>query len=510
MSKLSKNILYNLVGQATLVLLIFVAVKYVFKQLGEDALGIIYFTATLNIVLISILDKSISVTTVREVSTHLNTEPEYIRSFIRSGSLFCWSVYLLFGILVYFGAPILIEKWVNLKSMDSETATIILQILGVASLSAFPRSFYASLLRGLQRMEFNNLIDVTSSGIQQFGIILILIYSDNLFYVVCWIASSYGINIIAYFIVSSHFFSIKSMIPGYSPIVIKRNWGFASNMVYVSMLAMIHNQAEKIMVSKWLPVGALGYYGFTYDMVSKAGLITSSIAQAALPSLSILFKAGDRVNLVSQYIKLQDLICFITVPLFAAIYFASLPLFTYLFNAEIANTLFLPITFLCFGFYLNGTLNLQYQLSLAVGKPDIAVRSNIYALFILPIIALLIYQFGLAGAGLSWVLFNLFVYIYAVPRVYRECIGMPVSVCYSHILKVFILVGLTYGLAWVVIALFGTYSILLLSITYAIATITFLTGAYFMISDELRRAIFNHFQVLRNRLNLKQVENISR
>ena len=70
MSRLSKNIVYNFFGQGLLLLLGFVAVKYVFKQLGEDALGIIYFTLTMNSVLCTVLELGISTTTVREVSAH--------------------------------------------------------------------------------------------------------------------------------------------------------------------------------------------------------------------------------------------------------------------------------------------------------------------------------------------------------------------------------------------------------------------------------------------------------
>ncbi len=70
MSRLAKNIIYNLCGQALLLLLGFVAVKYVFRQLGEDAFGVIYFTLTVNAVLCAMLEMGICSTTVREVSAH--------------------------------------------------------------------------------------------------------------------------------------------------------------------------------------------------------------------------------------------------------------------------------------------------------------------------------------------------------------------------------------------------------------------------------------------------------
>ena len=48
MSRLSKNIFYNVTGQGLILALGFVAVRYVFRRLGGDALGLIYFAATLN------------------------------------------------------------------------------------------------------------------------------------------------------------------------------------------------------------------------------------------------------------------------------------------------------------------------------------------------------------------------------------------------------------------------------------------------------------------------------
>ena len=112
---------------------------------------------------------------MREISAHFNKEREYIYNFVRTGSLFCWGVFFIFSTAVYFGAPVLVNKWINLTTIDSAKAIYILRVLGIASLVAFPLSFYASLLRGLQRMEFNNIIDVSSSGLHQFGIVMILI-----------------------------------------------------------------------------------------------------------------------------------------------------------------------------------------------------------------------------------------------------------------------------------------------------------------------------------------------
>jgi O-antigen/teichoic acid export membrane protein len=259
-------------------------------------------------------------------------------------------------------------------------------------------------------------------------------------------------------------------------------------------------QSDKIIVSKLLPVGLFGFYGFAYGVVSKTTLLTSSIAQAAFPSLSSLFKIGGRDSMMAQYRKLHDLLCFGTAPLFAVIPFAVLPVFGFVFNPDVARMLLLPITFLTIGFYMNGALNVPYVFSLAVGKPEISAKSNFLALFIvLPVTGILIYFFGLTGAAFSWVFYHLFAYSYAVPRICSECLGIPVREWYLHIFKILVLIGLTYGLAWTINDLIGNHSILSLSLAYTIGSIAFFIGSYFMIGEELRNILHQLPKLLKAR-----------
>jgi O-antigen/teichoic acid export membrane protein len=489
MSRLSKNIIYNFLGQGILLILGFVAVKYVFRQLGEDALGIIYFALTMNSVLVAVLDLGIFSTTVREVSAHSGDEPVYVQELIRTASFLTWTAYVLVAVGIYFGAPILVQKWINLKTMHFDMATHVLRVLGIAVLIALPRSLYSSLFRGLQRMEFNNIIDV--------GIIGILAFGGGLLPVVYWIAASYGMGVFSYALCTRRFFPSRALFPGFSTSVVRRNLRYSSNMMSVSLLAMVHTQSDKVIVSKLLPIGALGYYGFAYAAVSKATLLTSAIAQAAFPSFSSLFGSARRHDMMIQYRKLQDLVCFGTVPLFAVIPFTAFPVLNFVFNSEISRMLFIPVMFLTLGIYMNGTLNVPYVFSLAVGKPDIAVRLNFYALFVvLPATVVFIYLFGLVGAGLSCVFYHLFAYAYGVRRICFECMEIPVWQWYKHVLRIFVLTGATYGVAWLILGSFSAHSILNGAFAYSGASILFLVGAYLMIGDELRETLLVYLQRL--------------
>jgi O-antigen/teichoic acid export membrane protein len=501
LSRLSKNILYNFLGQGLVLVLGFVAIRYVFTRLGGDALGVVYFTTTVSALLFYVLELGIGAVILRELSAHINADLGYIRDLIRTASLFCWSAYALLAVVIYFGAPFLVGKWVNLTTMDESTATHMVQVLAVGVLTILPRSLYGSLLRGLQRMEFNNAIEVGIVGLQQIGTILILALGGGLFHVVYWITACFGLGLLGYLLVSSRFFTIRHLIPGFSGAVVRRNCRFSANMILISMLGTVHMQADKVILSKLLPIGMVGFYGLAWSIVGRATLVASSISQAAFPSFSAMYQGHDRAGLLRQYRKLQDLLCFGTLPVLAAIPFAAVPLFSYLLSPEAAQALLLPVALLCVGTYMNSVLHMPYVFSLAAGKPEITTRLNFYALFVvLPATVLLVYFLGLVGAGMSWIFYQIFSYAYAMPRICSQCLEMPVSEWYAHMLRIFFLAGLTYGVAWMVLYTVGTYSLLSLALGYIGASAVFLIGAYLMMVDELRGALHGALRTVRVRL----------
>jgi len=110
MSRLFKNIIYNVMGQGLVLLLGFIGVKFIFGRLGADAFGIIYFNLVLAGVLTTALELGVLATTVREVSAHHASEPRYVEQLIRTASIFYWGVGAALYIGVFLAAPVLVDR----------------------------------------------------------------------------------------------------------------------------------------------------------------------------------------------------------------------------------------------------------------------------------------------------------------------------------------------------------------------------------------------------------------
>ncbi len=480
----------------------FVAVRLVFRRLGGDALGLIYFSLAFSAALTVAVQLGVCESAVREVASHHAERPEYIKNLIRTSSLLYWTAYLALGVVAYFAAPYLVRDWIKLNTLDALTAIKMMRILTLGALVALPGGLYRALLTGLQHMGITNLLDVGGKALQQAGIFLILLSHGSLFHVAYWIACSAMLPVAIYWVVCAHYFSVRALlVPGFSLAVVKENMGYASGLMVITLCTWVLGQADKVIISKVLPLALLGIYTFARGAINQGMLLTSATTSAIFPHFAALHGAGKTDEMKRAYAKVQDIICIVTIPAFAVAPFAALPVFSHVFDMRSAHALLLPSTLLCIGYYMNGTMTMPYAVSLAMGRPDITVRQNLVALLIVPPIDLMaIYWFGLNGAGLSWVIYHIYSYSYGLPRICRECIGIAPRTWYWGVLRILGSGLLIYGTAWALRGWFGNFSILSLATAYGVGTIIYAAVAYAMMGDVLREDLSRSFKLVRLKL----------
>jgi O-antigen/teichoic acid export membrane protein len=490
MTRLTKNIIYNVAGQGLVLVLTLVAVRFIFRRLGDDVFGIIFFNLVLTTVLVAALELGVSATIVREVSSHFDNDRDYVKALIGTASFLYWGIGLALVVVIWVTAPLLVTHWVNLTTLAPDTAATILRILSATALVALPKTLYTSIFRGRQMMSLNNTIDVATSAAQQAGTLLLLLAGAGVFVVAAWISTSLILGTIAYVVVAGRLMGWATLKPAFSLEVVMRTIGFTGHMTVISITSLIHTQAAQVIVSKLLPIAEFGFFGFASSMVSRANFVTTAVAQAAFPSLASLYAAGDRPSLLRQYQKLHDLVCYGTLPFFTGLCFVAFPVYTYVFTAGVAERLLLPTAFLALGIWMNATITIPYMLSVAMGRPQMAARLNLYALaIVLPVSTILIIRFGIAGASLSMVVYDLVAYLYLMPRICRICLQSPAGAWYVHVLKVIVLGAATYGPAWVVVSLTSVSSLPIAILAYSAGTFAFGIGAYRLIAPDLRETI---------------------
>jgi O-antigen/teichoic acid export membrane protein len=475
---LRRNIVANVLGQGLVGLAMLITARQLFRGLGQEAFGLVFFAITLSLALSTALDLGLGATAVREVSAHRQDDPEYVRRFVGAAGALAWAGYVVLLVTTSLSASWLATRWVRLSSVSRQEAVPVLCVLLAGGLLALPRSVYIGVLRGLQRMDITNALDVGAMLVQQAGLLVVLARGGSLAAVAAWMSTSYALWLTAYALAVRAMLGGEALRPVLDPAVLRRNQGFGGHMIWVSVLSAVQTQADRLIVSRLLPIAVFGHYSFGYSGIARATVLTGAVGQAAYPVLSALFARGDRPALLARYRQLQDLLCFGTVPVFAAVPFAVPPVLGAVFDRDIAATLVLPLTLLALGFYMNATLTIPYMFSLAVGRPQIAVRANVYALIVvLPATFLLVKTFGLVGAGFSWVAYHVFSYAYSMRLVCTQCLHIPLGEWVAGVLHYVLLASACYGPAfW----LANDRSVQSLALAYLTATAVYTFLAWFL------------------------------
>ena len=373
--------------------------------------------------------------------------------------------------------------------MDRNTAILILRILGPSCLVAVPKTLFFSLLRGLEEMGITNTIEVLTTALQQFGVVLILYFNGDLLTVVYWYSGCYFLRLIMYMIISSSRFGWLAFLPGYFHSVVKRNYNYTSRLVFAAVANTINMQIDKWVITTFMPIAQVGYYGLVNTAFSRSRILIGAVSQAAFPSFSALHAAGERDILMRQYHKMQDIVSYSVVPMFALLIYAFHPLFSFVFNADIARELFVPGLLLCLSTFLQATLTVPYIFALATGNSGITAKQKVFDLIIVPPLAIAFtYWWGLVGAALSIVILNILHIIYGLRRTVRECLKFGMWDWYFPFIKVLTLFLLCYGVPWLIIEMLGDFSLVSLLIGYIAGSCGFCVGGYLAVHEETRKA----------------------
>lgn len=500
-SRLGRNAVYTFLSQIVAIGLGFVATRYIYTKLGGDALGLLYFSLTLNEVLNRAGLSGISSLTVREVSYNLDSQSGYLHDYIRTASLFYWGLYGLILVAVLLGTPWIIRHWVTLTELEPEYATRVLQVFLVGVLTIIPFSLYGALLRGRQDIGYISLVNVLGTALRQLGMIVVLILGGSALHIAWWVSLSFIAIGIAFFIRTFRTFPSSVLLrPKWNAEVIVRNRSFAANMAALTGLDALQQQIDKIVISLLLPLGYLGYYSFLYTTVGRSALVRAALGSTSLPALTELYAEGNRAKLIATHRKLLDIQAYAAIPLFAAIAFALKPLLSYTFSPAIAEELLVTGLLLITGFYLIGMNAPNYQLAIATGRPYLARKSSELAIWLtVPAAILLIYQYGITGAGYTLLIQSLFGYFYLVPRIYRECLDRPASDWYHYWPRPLVLGLSVYGLTLYLLFALERTSILGLAGAYALASALFAAIAYHWVDPALTAQFRRSIMFLRDR-----------
>jgi O-antigen/teichoic acid export membrane protein len=182
-----------------------------------------------------------------------------------------------------------------------------------------------------------------------------------------------------------------------------------------------------------------------------------------------------------------------------SVYLTAIPAFLFMFfgreililvtTPEIAEQAYAIMTLLAFGTLLNGVVSPPYILSVAAGQARIPLLVNLCGLvFYFPSLYLLIVYGGIEGAGLAWILINIYYLLVLIPLIQRLVLGESSFEYLSKSFLPFIALSIIFWIGKQLVAPFeiGSWKVWL---GVSASTLVFAGLGFFFLEKSLRNSL---------------------
>ncbi len=485
MARLKSNIIFNTLGNAWLGLLTLAVTPIQVHFLGVEAFGFVGLISILQ-VLLGTLDLGISATVTKVVSSDHSAGRTASSNSVNTASSVYWAIALLISALLWWNASKVATFWLSRTHLDSATVELGIQIIAVYLGLRWPVAFYTGVISGLQRMDVLNMIKAGVQTLRLVGGSIVLFFGADLVIFLAWFAISAALELLAYAILTYRLFPTLRGWPYFSLISFKDIWKYSAAMNLIALTALVLSQADRLAVSKFLTLEALGFFSIAYSAASAISLLQSAINSASFPAFSHSFSTGQHTELLSRYGKASEIMGFVVALPSCALIFFGHEILQQWISAEVADEAAATIAWLAMGFFLNAMVSSAYVAAMACGQPGLPLKISLLALlFYLPVLYWLVLDYGISGAAAAYAILNAYYLLTLLPLVQKKVIRQSTGAWLCANFLPFLLVGVgTFGFAKLLtIALQPGWQTLA---SIALGVVLYLLVAWFFLSGALR------------------------
>ena len=398
-------------------------VPFYIKYLGIESYGLIGIFGVIQIWL-SLIDGGITQVIIREVAGVGNKADgiQYIRNLIRSIEIMLYTILFIFTFVVWIGSNSLAVHWVHAESISINEVAGAFSLMGVYAALGIVENFYKSILIGCQRQVMLNVAMSIIATVRGLGSLVLLLWvSQTIIDFFLW-QVALSLASVIFYMMSAYGSILKH--PGktcFSVDVLKPIRPFFLGTVAISFFGFLMSQSDKIILSKMVSLELFGFYTVAYLLSSSIRILAQPIDQAICPKLIKYWKANDVARLIDTYHKASQLTAVIVggVGIFI-IFFGGQVLELWIGNKNTADNVYPILWILTVGMVLNVMMHGPGNIQMVLGRTTLGVKTNLLlAIIFLPLIYVLVLNYSVIGAAISWVLLNIG-YVLVVPKLMHK------------------------------------------------------------------------------------------
>lgn len=461
-TSLKLNIIANFAGRLWSAVLTLALVRVQVNLLGLEAYGLISLFASLQAVL-GLLDMGLTPTTNREVARCM-ARPETAggaRSVVRTFEVPYWGVGVVIGVGLAAASNRIAHSWLDFEHLTIATVQSAFMIMAFSAAIRWPVSLYSGALQGMQLQVLVNALVIGVATLRGLGSVLVLLLiSPTIKAFLFW-------QVVASLVeVSAYAWLCHRRLPRVSSQfdfgILRRTWRYSAGMSYITLTVIILTQADRFLLSRLLPLEQLGYYATASVAAGLLAVISVAVSVAVFPRLTAAIAAHEDGLLLTTYQRGARLISYLATCVAAVlIFFPSDILLLWTDSEVVAQQAALPLALLAISGLLSSFSALPYQVSLAVGLPQVGATVNTLSIvLVIPLMLLLIPMWGTAGAAVAMVTLGVASCVLTPTLAVRRGVHIQAkSWLMQDILPYLLLGGVIFGLARLTIVAFLSSSV---------------------------------------------------
>lgn len=287
---------------------------FIIKHVGTKGLGLWTVFLAVN-ALTSLADLGFLGTLTKHVSEHYATR-DYLslNRVINAGLVIFMAAALVFVIAINAGSGLLVSGFLRQAPLPPAEVQHCVRLLSIAlalNLLVFP---FSSIITGLQRLDFSNLL----SAVNAVGIAVAA---------AVFLALGFAINGLVYAIVlgAGLNFALSLLVAWrllpqlrISPALVRREdikslFAFSAKLYTTQVAVLVHNQTEKFLLAHFAGLTPAGWYDVGNDLSLKLRGIPSLLLSPLLPAASELEARGEHEKTVILYRRTHKYLAFVGV-----------------------------------------------------------------------------------------------------------------------------------------------------------------------------------------------------
>ena len=485
---IKRNVIANMLGSSWTIALQLVIVPFQVKILGVEAFGLLAFLASVQI-LFSVFDLGLSPTITREVASDQSPDLRHSRELVQSLTLVYVGIAVLLGGALSISAPWLATNWLKLDGLSKDSATLAIQLGALAIMLRWPVSFCVGIIAGRQRFDLLNLLTAGMMTVGLLGGIVVILLSSSLIALLVWRVVFALAEVTVYIAACFRLLPGLTLRPRFAGEIASQIWPFAGSMGLLAIQTLLLSQADRFLISRLLPITALGYYALGSNVAMSLAAIQGTVSSVMFPTLTTSYVRGEREAMVVQCAKAVQAINFcVAFPAFVLVFFGYDVLRLWI-DFETAQASYQVLGILAVSVLLNAPLNVLSTLAFTTGHTrSLLIINTLGICLYIPCLYLLTSRFSLQGAALAFVLLQIYNLIVLPPLALRILGESGAFKWMRRNMLPFVLIGgAIAGLAKVAVLVTGS-GVAITILVCGLSAVVYLTFASLALQVELRRA----------------------